>query len=60
MDDSYTELKEIFTKKIEDLENKTHEELLTLCGQENLEIEGLEDKQIKEALIEYYKEEIED
>ena len=60
MNDKYEELQKIFEKKIEEIDNKTHNEIIEICKKENLEYENIEDSEIKELLKEYYKEETED
>ena len=60
MDDKYVELQKIFTKEIEEVKNSNHEELIAICEKENVEYEGLTDDEIRQYLIEYYEDEIED
>ena len=60
MDDNFEELNEIFNKKIEEIKGYNYEQLKALCEEENIDYEDLNEEELKEAVINYFKEELDD
>ena len=60
MDDRYEELEKVFKEELDKIDGYTEEQLKAICDRENLDYEGLTEKEIREALKEYFKEELGD
>ena len=59
MNDKYEELDNIMNSKLEEVKTCDFNRLLEICKEENLDSEELEEKELRESLIEYFKEELE-
>lgn len=59
MNDKYEELDKIIMNKIAELENCGYDRLLEICEEENIDNEQLKEEELREALIEYFNDELE-
>lgn len=59
MDDRYEDLENIFNSKIDEVKKSDYGQLLEICNKENLDCDGMSEQEIRDALIEYFNEEIE-
>ena len=60
MDDSFKKLENIFKEEMKEIKGKTYDELVEICKQENLEYDGLSEDELRDLLIEYFSDEIEE
>ena len=60
MDDSFKKLEDIFKEEMKEIKGKTYDELVEICKQENLEYDDLSEDELRDLLIEYFSDEIEE
>ncbi len=60
MDDSFKKLENIFKEEMKEIKEKSYDELVEICEQENLDYEDLSEDELRDLLIEYFSDEIEE
>lgn len=60
LDDKFTDLEKITKERIEEIKLANHDKLLAICDSEGFDVEDMTDDEIREALIKYYEDEIND
>ena len=60
LDDRFEDLEKIMKVSIDEIKKANHEELMKICDRENLDPEDMIDEEIRDALVEFYSEEIDD
>ncbi len=61
LDDRFEDLEKILKVSIDEIKKANHEELIKIiCDIENLDPEDMTDEEIRDALVEFYSEEIDD
>ena len=60
LDDRFEDLEKILKVSSDEIKKANHEELMKICDRENLDPEDMTDEEIREALVEFYSEEIDD